>query len=548
MDELDKHKRDLQARRARLSELRSARSRQASAGSNAVESDVRGGPSVELSSYERSVIRSPLDDEQEGLGSSPGGKQIERKVEVENIFVNSVGALAVNVEPQSRDEARRQGLLDSVSEKYAKDILGERKDGDRGGTMDVENDNDPEDNFSTGADTVLKKMTVVGGGPKSQNRGIASVQWHPKYEDVLICAHARNRNLPTWELGDEAGLVMLWSMQRADSKQPDRVLRAHSDVVAIETLPIAAPTIVVGGLLTGEIVMWDTRTQWSTPAQISGGKGGPRDIEMPMYTLQASSNDSVLVSGSRAGTVSLWSPANLTKPLEKFSLRSPSTKQGINITALDVPSNARFGSGGASESSKSFFFVGDDEGTLFRMGNAPKRDVEVEHQAHEAPILSLSSHPASIRWPQLSDLALAASMDWTAGLWSISSGGCKRLQSFELPVAGSIADAQWSPTHPGVFVASDAGAGIACFDLSRSAEDVLLSRISVGSEKENENLINKLKWNRSGNYLAAGDVTGHVHIYKASSSVASPPLSVWDEMSAQIRSMQTSTANDNQDL
>lgn len=527
--DLESRRKELEIRRARLAAIRAARS------GNQTQ------PSKTSLAQKNDTLA------KETILSRDGGnkdKTEKRKVVVTNDLVLDVQNLSVNVEPVKQEQRGREGLLKQVSGKYAADILGE-DESSRGRGKNRGGEGEGGGSGVSDLSGLLVKNAVLGGSEKARGRGISCLRWHPKYEHLVIASYARTSRVPAWELDDECGMVMMWSLERTGSKEPDRLLRAHAEVLAIETLSIAAPTVLVGALYSGEIVMWDTRLKRSLPVRQTYSDASFQELRMPVYNLCSSSNDSAIISGSRDGTVSIWSPSNFSKPCETFCIRRPTSRQSISIMALDVPNSARFGEGGASESGKSTFFAGDDSGNLYRIGNAPKRSVEIEHQGHDSPTLSLSCHPAGVRWPQFSDVVLSSSMDWTSGLWTLAGGKCKKLTSFDMPVVGSVADAQWSPTHPGIFAAADGDAGISTFDLSKTPNDQQATRLSTAmGDNKSDAMINKIRWSKDGKQLAAGDVSGRVHIYNANSYVIEPPSTVWEDVASQIRSWHASNMSE----
>lgn len=96
---------------------------------------------------------------------------------------------------------------------------------------------------------------------------------------------------------------------------------------------------------------------------------------------------------------------------------------------------------------------------------------------HNAAITAIAAHPGASQndqYPEISDLVLSSSLDWTVKLWSpkviSEQNACGRpLMTFESSQE-YIYDVQWSPKHPSVFASCDAEGYVDVWDINRDKE------------------------------------------------------------------------------
>lgn len=84
----------------------------------------------------------------------------------------------------------------------------------------------------------------------------------------------------------------------------------------------------------------------------------------------------------------------------------------------------------------------------------------------------------------------------------------KPLYSFE--ESGSyVTDARWSPAHPALFAAADAGGSLQLWNLNRDTEVPLATL-------QHPDAFTRLSWAQSGQFLTAGDDAGNISVYELS--------------------------------
>lgn len=125
------------------------------------------------------------------------------------------------------------------------------------------------------------------------------------------------------------------------------------------------------------------------------------------------------------------------------------------------------------------FYVGSEDFNIYQCNLHSESKIHVEKacQGHNAPVTSLSIHPGTSQnqqYPEMSDLVLSASMDWTVKLWSPKDRSTP-LASFEASQE-YVYDVAWSPTHPSVFASCDADGYVDVWDVNKDKEQPVVRR------------------------------------------------------------------------
>lgn len=129
-------------------------------------------------------------------------------------------------------------------------------------------------------------------------------------------------------------------------------------------------------------------------------------------------------------------------------------------------------------------------------------------QGHNAPITNLNMHPGASqneKFPEMSELLLTSSMDWTVKLWSPKERSTA-LFTFESSQE-YVYDVQWSPTHPSVFASCDAEGYVDVWDINKDREQPVVRR---QIREKDAKPLNCLKWSLDGRRLVCGDASGQV--------------------------------------
>ena len=149
-------------------------------------------------------------------------------------------------------------------------------------------------------------------------------------------------------------------------------------------------------------------------------------------------------------------------------------------------------------------------------------------QGHNAPITSVHVHPGmsqSEKHGEMNELLLSSSMDWTVKLWSPNTK-FEPLYTFESSQE-YVYDAQWSPTHPGVFATCDAEGYVDVWNINRDKERSIERK---QFQEKNPRPLNCLRWSKDGRRLAVGDSKGYVTILAVDSDLHTPKPEDFDQI------------------
>lgn len=369
------------------------------------------------------------------------------------------------------------------------------------------------------------------------HRPVNTVRFHPKHGDVLLTAHGSSTAATAENPG---GVVNMWTLAGGDSRL-QRTLVANASMTSL-LLPVMAPAMVLGGTMSGDILAWDLRSRASTPSQRAGCLSKDPDFShscSPICSLEvAPSNKTEYISASANGTMCVWSPSNLDRPVTRFQVRNTALTGTVRLGAIAVPTSKKLVGSGRDRQGAQYLFGGGEDGVVYRFENKTDSwSVGGEIRAHDAPITNISLHPPSRKWPHLGDVVLSASMDWTVKLSSAGPGSSDEApKSYSLAMPGMIRDVKWSPVSPCIFATGDEAGGVSLFDAERSfmnsAPPTCRRMLNeTGSNADRSPSISALEWANDGQQLAAGDIEGNVSVWQCSSKVVNSSPQEWERMS-----------------
>ena len=368
----------------------------------------------------------------------------------------------------------------------------------------------------------------------SRKRMITSIDFSPKFPDLLLASYTKNPTAPH----EPDGVVQVWSLNLHD--RPEFVFHAQSDILTARFSPFN-PNLIFGGTYSGQVLVWDTRAR-SAPVQKTPLTGSGHTHPVYALDIVGTQNANNIISCSTDGVVCGWAENMLAQPQEFLSLTVPPPCKVDDLapTCLAFP-----------HADPTFFLVGSEEGTIYpchrydRAGAKAGVDARVRYKGHAAPVLSVDFHPA--RGPvDLGDLVLSSSLDWSVKLWKVrapaatstivggSSGGGGTSNGIAGtgtgPSAGEarplldivredvVYDAAWSPVKPGVFSLVDGAGWLELWDITVETEEPV-ARISPSHRKDGRsmlaNSLNKVAWDKSeGKRLATGGIAGTVTVFE----------------------------------
>ena len=428
-----------------------------------------------------------------------------------------------------------------------------------------------------------------------ESRAVTDLDWSTRHPELVAVSYNRKRVLAHED--DHDGLVAVWNMHVRD--RPEFTFFAPTDVVSVLASPYH-PNLFVGGALSGQVLLWDTRHRHlpvqRTPIDFGGtGAGGH---SAPVYSLRliGPAQAHQLVSASTDGRVCTWSLDMLAHPQEHITLTNPLHPRSpeVGVASLDVA---------AGDATR--FLVGTDEGNIFaasrydRAGTPAGLDLTHVYVGHSAPVTRVESHPSRAargrRAPvDLSDVFLSTSMDWTTALWRVASAAATSAvqpsagaapSAYHYPHANAriatsqrtnplafrggassqapwraitplarlenqqdyVMDARWHPQHPGVFAQVDAGGRLDVYNMAQSLERPMLSATAPDARG-----LNRVAWEKRGTLeheetatrVAVGGVDGRVHVYEVAEPLVTPSDADWLDVHAALQRADAALALD----
>ncbi|XP_059213444.1 WD repeat-containing protein 34 [Centropristis striata] len=307
---------------------------------------------------------------------------------------------------------------------------------------------------------------------------VTSVSWSCTGA-VIVCAYGR---IDDGDWSTEMSCVCMWNLDRRglNPKQADGVIDVPTAVTALCCHP-NQPTLLAGGLYTGEVVVWDMgRTQ--DPVLVQTGLSADSHRE-PVYQvawvpLQKKGEFGVL-SACSGGRVLLWV---MDPDQGRLVLNA-----GYALIRQQVPqsSNTSFKAHGStsvgvtslalSPWDSDTFLVGSESGLLLRCSFSSQTPAAVPSQGQSVTLRApavftfrpCSGPLHSIHCsPFHRNLFLSAGTDGLAHLHSL----LQATPLLSIRVSDSYAfQVQWSPTRPLVFAAATGQGEVQIFDLGRKS-------------------------------------------------------------------------------
>ncbi|NXK12280.1 WDR34 protein, partial [Herpetotheres cachinnans] len=388
-------------------------------------------------------------------------------------------------------------------------------------------------NWTDQNETVLCLHTLSYPEAQDQNLQVTSVSWNAT-GSVVACSYGR---LDGGDWSTEKSYVCTWNLDRKslNPQRPDLVLDVPSSVMCLAFHP-SQPSLIAGGLFSGELVVWDTsRTEdaviWRT--------GMTDDTHTdPVYQVNwlpgaKHRNHSRLLSLSTDGKILVWRE-------ERDGWLA--LAEGFAMVAQQIPRSTQlkkfaWGEAAVGVTSLSFshfdphvFVVGVEGGYSLKCSTAAetlalhgtgssvplRAPAELTFSPHGGPVYSVSCSPFH---RQVLNLFLSCGTDGQVHLHSLLQP--QPLVSLQLSKKYLFC-VRWSPVRPLVFAAAS-GEGncnkhfcfigdVHLFDFEKSSQKPAVSI------KQGEGPVYCLEFNiKQTQLLAAGDATGTVKVWQLSS-------------------------------
>ncbi|KAG7227572.1 hypothetical protein INR49_005387 [Caranx melampygus] len=330
----------------------------------------------------------------------------------------------------------------------------------------------------------------------SKHRVVTCLDWSPQYPELLVASYNNNEDAPH----EPDGVALVWNM---------KYKKATPEYSAVMSAAFAKfhPNVVVGGTYSGQIVLWDNRSNKRTPVQRTPLSAAAHTHPVYCVNVVGTQNAHNLISISTDGKMCSWSLDMLSQPQDSMELVFKQSK-AVAVTSMSFPLG-----------DVNNFVVGSEDGSVYMScRHGSKAGISEMFEGHHGPITGIHCHTAAGPL-DFSHLFVTSSFDWTVKLWSTKNN--KPLYSFE-DNSDYVYDVMWSPTHPTLFACVD---GVGHLDLWNLNNDTEVPTASI--TVEGNPALNRVRWAHSGKEIAVGDSDGRVLVYEVGEQIAVPRNDEW---------------------
>uniref|UniRef100_A0A3Q2YXF3 Dynein, cytoplasmic 1, intermediate chain 2b n=1 Tax=Hippocampus comes TaxID=109280 RepID=A0A3Q2YXF3_HIPCM len=358
---------------------------------------------------------------------------------------------------------------------------------------------DKEGDLQAGAKMVLSRQFADERWTK--NRVVTCLDWSPQYPELLVASYNNNEDSPH----EPDGVALVWNL-KYKKNTPEYIFHCQSEVMSAGFAKFH-PNLVVGGTYSGQIVLWDNRSNKRTPVQRTPLSATAHTHPVYCVNVVGTQNANNLISISTDGKMCSWSLDMLSQPQDSLELVFKQSK-AVAVTSMAFPLG-----------DVNNFVVGSEDGSVYTAcRHGSKAGITEVFEGHHGPVTGLSCHTAA--GPvDFSHLFISSSFDWTVKLWSTKS--TRPLYSFE-DSCDYVYDAMWSPTHPALFACVDLAGRLDLWNLNSDTEVPTASVYVEGAPA-----LNRVRWAHSGKEIATGDSEGQVQVYDVGEQICVPKVDEW---------------------
>ncbi|XP_032879851.1 cytoplasmic dynein 1 intermediate chain 2 isoform X2 [Amblyraja radiata] len=356
----------------------------------------------------------------------------------------------------------------------------------------------------------------------SKHRVVTCMDWSPQYPELLVASYNNNEDAPH----EPDGVALVWNM-KFKKTTPEYVFHCQSSVMSASFARFH-PNLVVGGTYSGQIVLWDNRSNKRTPAQRTPLSAAAHTHPVYCVNVVGSQNAHNLISVSTDGKICSWSLDMLSQPQDSMELMHKQSK-AVAATCMSFPLG-----------DVNNFVVGSEEGSIYTAcRHGSKAGISEIFDGHQGPITGIHYHTAAGP-ADFSHLFVTSSFDWTVKLWTTKNN--KPLYSFE-DNADYVYDVMWSPTHPAMFACVDGMGRLDLWNLNNDTE-VPTASITVHSNPA----LNRVKWTQTGREIAVGNSEGQILIYDVGEQIAVPRSDEWTRFARTLAEINANRADAEEEI
>ncbi|XP_014867378.1 PREDICTED: cytoplasmic dynein 1 intermediate chain 2-like isoform X3 [Poecilia mexicana] len=335
----------------------------------------------------------------------------------------------------------------------------------------------------------------------SKHRVVTCLDWSPQYPELLVASYNNNEEAPH----EPDGVALVWNMKYKKAT-PEYVFHCQSAVMSAAFAKFH-PNVVVGGTYSGQIVLWDNRSNKRTPVQRTPLSAAAHTHPVYCVNVVGTQNAHNLISISTDGKICSWSLDMLSQPQDSMELVFKQSK-AVAVTSMSFPLG-----------DVNNFVVGSEDGSVYMScRHGSKAGISEMFEGHHGPVTGIHCHTAAGPL-DFSHLFVTSSFDWTVKLWSTKNN--KPLYSFE-DNSDYVYDVMWSPTHPALFACVDGIGHLDLWNLNNDTEVPTASVVVEGSPA-----LNRVRWAHTGREIAVGDSDGRILVYEVGEQIAVPRNDEW---------------------
>ncbi|KAG7321153.1 hypothetical protein KOW79_015568 [Hemibagrus wyckioides] len=356
---------------------------------------------------------------------------------------------------------------------------------------------------------------------EAQDRGlqVTSVSWNCT-GSVIVCAFGR---VDDGDWSTERSYVCTWNLdrRRVNPKQPDMVIETATPVMSVSFHPLR-PSLIAGGLYSGEVMVWDTsRTQDPVLAQTGMCSNTHKE---PVYEVKwvpgPRRGEMLVVSACSGGRVLRWSVDGaegkliLTSGFALIRQQLPLSRSANRVrgdTAIGVTSLA------LSPWDTDMFLVGTEGGLVLKCSFSSQTVAAVPSDGESVTLHAPAQFSFSPRAGPIQSLHFSP---FHRNLFvSVGTDGLAHVHSvlqpaplLSLRVSDSyVFGARWSPVRPLVFVAVTGQGVLQVFDLGQKC----LRPVATIEQDTGAQSALCVEFNQQ-QLLAVGNADGTVNIWQLS--------------------------------
>lgn len=330
----------------------------------------------------------------------------------------------------------------------------------------------------------------------SDGRCVTGFDWSAQYPELLLASYHSSEKTPS----EPDGSVLVWNTKFKNTS-PEYTFHCQSAIVS-SCFAKFHPSLIVGGTYSGQIVLWDMRSNKKTPVQRSSLTTAGHTHPVYCAKVVGTQNSHNLISVSTDGKLCSWSLDMLSTPQDTMELKTPQPVSSVAVTCINFHPD-----------DTNNFLVGSEEGTVYQAcRHGQQQGTTRKFDSHQGFITGVDFRPTIDSQPMKSQLFLTSSIDWTVKLWDTNLA--QPIHTFE-SYSDYIYDVKWSPNNPAMFATADGDGRVDIWNMANDCE-LPIASIHIEPVGRVQPSLNKLIWTPSGNQVVVGDNVGRIHMYDVS--------------------------------